>query len=89
MELVEQFSQARHIRDVPSLLGISSHPQLVDMKSLSTSRLVVLLNYILYRADIDGTFADLSGQQTVSSWCSEAHGCGGTARCAHPAGASV
>ena len=73
-ELLKCFDRTRHVKSIPELLGISSHPCLYmegcEFKGQATNpsakrrdHLVRKLNYIIYRADVEGQFHDTKEQQ--------------------------
>ena len=62
MEVAAEFENARGVKAIPQLLGISTHPELAALQPMKRNRwkLIQKLNHVLYRNDPFGQFPDVS-----------------------------
>jgi hypothetical protein len=58
-DLLEYFEAAREIKQIPSLLGFSDHPDLKDLHSMSTFKARKAISQIMYRCDLSHLYHSL------------------------------
>ena len=61
-EVATQFSIARHVKNLPGLVGLHLHPEIVQAQGQSGNKWAIVkrMNKVLYRADVQGQFPDVA-----------------------------
>jgi hypothetical protein len=61
--IARHFQDAQQTKQIPHLLGIDQHPQILALRregrKVPTHKLAKCLNYVLYRADVDSQYRRL------------------------------